>query len=161
MTDFVLEMEHINKSFPGVRALDDVSLHVRPGTVHALMGENGAGKSTLMKCLFGIYDPDSGEIKVERKTVSFAGAKDALENGISMIHQELSPVRDRSVMENLWLGRFPEKRILGIPFIDSNAMYENTKKVFAELNLDIDPKVWVRYLSVSKIQMLEIAKACQ
>jgi methyl-galactoside transport system ATP-binding protein len=153
-------MDNISKSFPGVQALEDVMLHVRPGTVHALMGENGAGKSTLMKCLFGIYDSDAGTVKINGEPVKFTGTKNALERGISMIHQELSPVKDRSVMENLWLGRFPERRVLGIPFIDSKAMYEQTMEVFLSLDLDIDPKVWVRYLSVSKVQMLEIAKAC-
>ncbi|MDR1785897.1 MAG: sugar ABC transporter ATP-binding protein [Spirochaetaceae bacterium] len=159
-SDFVLEMDGISKSFPGVKALDNVTLHVRKGEVHALMGENGAGKSTLMKCLFGIYDPDGGTIRVDGETVKFSDAKDALSRGISMIHQELSPVKDRSVMENLWLGRFPERRVLGIPFVDHRAMYEKTLEVFASLQIDIDPKVWVRYLSVSKVQMLEIAKAC-
>jgi methyl-galactoside transport system ATP-binding protein len=153
-------MHNISKSFPGVIALDNVQLQIRPGTVHALMGENGAGKSTLMKCLFGIYHPDGGSIKVNGEEVHFLGAKDALEHGISMIHQELSPIKDRSVMENLWLGRCPVKRILGIPFVAHKFMYEKTMEVFQSLDLDIDPKVWVRYLSVSKIQMLEIAKAC-
>jgi methyl-galactoside transport system ATP-binding protein len=153
-------MHNISKSFPGVKALDNVQLQVRPGTVHALMGENGAGKSTLMKCLFGIYQSDSGTIKVDGEEIHLSGAKDALEHGISMIHQELSPIKDRSVMENLWLGRYPVKRILGIPFVAHKVMYEKTMEVFQSLGLDIDPKVWVRYLSVSKIQMLEIAKAC-
>ncbi len=152
-------MNHISKSFPGVKALDDVTLKVRPGTVHALMGENGAGKSTLMKCLFGIYIPDEGYIVLNGETVSFTNSQQALDHGISMIHQELHPVPYRSVMENLWLGRYPVKRFLGIPFIDNKKMYEDTVQLFKNLQMEVDPKVWVRYLSVSKVQMMEIAKA--
>ena len=103
--EIILEMNHISKSFPGVKALDDVSFHVRKGTVHALMGENGAGKSTLMKCLFGIYLPDDGEIILEGKKMDFHNPKDALNAGISMIHQELQPIPYRSIAENLWIGR--------------------------------------------------------
>src|SRR5262245_39250906 len=105
--DFVLEMTDVSKQFPGVRALDKVSLRIRPGRVHALMGENGAGKSTLMKCLFGIYQPEEGTIVLKGKAVRFHSAKDALEAGVSMIHQELSNVPERSVRENIWLGREP------------------------------------------------------
>jgi methyl-galactoside transport system ATP-binding protein len=159
-SEYVLEMENITKSFPGVKALDGVILRVRAGTVHALVGENGAGKSTLMKCLFGMYDRDDGTIKMNGEEVSFTDAKDALKRGIAMIHQELSPVKDQTVMENMWLGRYPEKKILGIPFINNKAMYNDTIEAFRGLGLDINPKVKVRYLSVSKIQMLEIAKAC-
>src|SRR6476660_4407823 len=101
--DFILEMNGISKEFPGVKSLDNVTLAVRPGKVHALMGENGAGKSTLMKCLFGIYTPDSGEVILEGKKVNFKNAKDGLEHGISMIHQELQSVPHRDVMENVWL----------------------------------------------------------
>src|SRR5512137_2893657 len=103
----IVEMRGISKSFPGVKALDDVTLKVRPGSVHALMGENGAGKSTLMKCLFGIYEMDEGEIVLGGERVRFASAKDALQSGISMIQQELLPVPFMSVMENVWLGRYP------------------------------------------------------
>ena len=98
---YILEMRNISKNFPGVKALDDVTLKVRPGTVHALMGENGAGKSTLMKCLFGIYKADGGEVVLNGKPVSFDNTKQALDSGISMIQQELLPVPQRSVMENL------------------------------------------------------------
>ena len=107
--EYVLRMEGITKEFPGVLALDNVSINVRPGTVHAFMGENGAGKSTLMKCLFGIYHPDKGKIIFKGKEVKFRDAKDALEAGISMIHQELSNVPQRTVAENIWLGREPLK----------------------------------------------------
>ena len=161
MTDseYVLEMHNISKSFPGVKALDNVSINIRPGTVHALMGENGAGKSTLMKCLFGIYTPDGGEIILNGKKVSFQNSRQALDNGVSMIHQELLPIPYRSVMENLWLGRYPTHGIGPFQLVDHKKMYDDTKKVFADLKMDLDPKVWVVNLSVSKIQSIEIAKA--
>lgn len=158
-SDYVLEMKHISKEFPGVKALDDVTLRVRPGTVHALMGENGAGKSTLMKCLFGIYKPDSGEIVLSGERVAFASSKDALMHGISMIHQELHPVPFRSVMENIWLGRFPVRKIGPFPFVDENKMVRDTEKLFADLGMEMNPYEIVRNLSVSKVQSLEIAKA--
>ncbi|MGG4455762.1 sugar ABC transporter ATP-binding protein [Brevibacillus porteri] len=156
---FLLEMNHIHKEFPGVKALDDVTLKVRPGTVHALMGENGAGKSTLMKCLFGIYRPDAGEIVLNNQQVTMSSSKDALAHGISMIHQELHPVPFRNVMENIWLGRFPVKRIGPFPFVDEKKMLSDTEKLFADLGMDLNPHAVVRDLSVSKVQSLEIAKA--
>ena len=104
----LLEMRNITKEFPGVKALDGVSLTVRPGTVHALMGENGAGKSTLMKCLFGIYAKNAGTIVLDGKEVDFKSSKEALENGVAMVHQELNQALTRSVMDNLWLGRYPK-----------------------------------------------------
>ena len=107
--EYLLEMNNISKEFPGVKALDDVTLKVRAGSVHALMGENGAGKSTLMKCLFGIYKQDSGEILLNGQKVDTNSSKDALNLGIAMIHQELHPVKYRNVMENMWLGRLPMK----------------------------------------------------
>lgn len=158
-SDYVLEMKHISKEFPGVKALDDVTLRVRPGTVHALMGENGAGKSTLMKCLFGIYKPDSGEIVLSGERVAFASSKDALMHGISMIHQELHPVPFRSVMENIWLGRFPVRKIGPFPFVDEKKMVRDTEKLFADLGMEMNSYEIVRNLSVSKVQSLEIAKA--
>ena len=109
MSEYILEMKNITKEFPGVKALKGVNLSVRPGTVHTLMGENGAGKSTLMKCLIGIQRPTSGEIIYDGKKVEFTSPAQALEAGISMIHQELSPVPERPVCENLWLGRLPMK----------------------------------------------------
>ncbi|MDN6633754.1 MAG: ATP-binding cassette domain-containing protein, partial [Enterobacterales bacterium] len=98
-------MDNINKSFPGVKALDNVNLRVRPHSIHALMGENGAGKSTLLKCLFGIYQKDSGRILFQGKEINFKSAKEALEHGVSMVHQELNLVLQRNVMDNMWLGR--------------------------------------------------------
>ncbi|WP_148932382.1 sugar ABC transporter ATP-binding protein [Paenibacillus methanolicus] len=152
-------MNHISKSFPGVKALDNVTLKVRPGTVHALMGENGAGKSTLMKCLFGIYTPDDGEIIFDGQSVKIADSKDALNRGISMIHQELHPVPHRNVMDNLWLGRYPMKGFGPFRFIDERKMLQETKAVLAELEMTLDPHVKVGSLSVSNVQSIEIAKA--
>jgi methyl-galactoside transport system ATP-binding protein len=153
--DILLQMTNISKEFPGVKALDNVSLTVRRGTVHALMGENGAGKSTLMKCLFGIYKRDSGEILLEGKPIEFTNAKEALENGVSMVHQELNQVLQRNVMDNIWLGRYPQKGL----FVDEERMYVDTKNIFDDLEISTDPKEKVAKLSVSEMQMLEIAKA--
>ncbi|NLK03849.1 MAG: ATP-binding cassette domain-containing protein [Clostridiales bacterium] len=152
---YILEMRHISKSFPGVKALDDVTIKVRPGTVHSLMGENGAGKSTLMKCLFGINSIDEGEIILDGKKVNFENPAQALTNHVSMVHQELNQVLDRSVMENVWLGRFPMKGC----FVDSKKMYADTKKILDGLGIDVDPSVKAGSLSVPQRQMIEIAKA--
>ena len=157
--DFLLEMNHISKEFPGVKALDDAMIKVRPGTVHALMGENGAGKSTLMKCLFGIYKQDSGEIILDGQKLEIHNSKDALTYGISMIHQELHPVPHRDVMENIWLGRFPVKGFGPFQFVDHKKMYTDTAALFKQLEIDINPRALVKTLSVSKIQSIEIAKA--
>lgn len=157
--EFVLEMNKISKEFPGVKALDQVTLQVRPGTVHALMGENGAGKSTLMKCLFGMYAPDEGEIIVNGEPVQIPDSKTALNIGISMIHQELHPVPYRNVMENIWLGRFPTRGIGPFQFIDHKRMAQNTRELFRQLDIDLQPETMVHTLSVSKIQSIEIAKA--
>lgn len=154
-TNYILEMRHISKSFPGVNALDDVTLCVRPGTVHSLMGENGAGKSTLMNCLFGIYSIDSGEIILDGKKVDFHSPSEALNNHVSMVHQELNQVLNQTVMENLWLGRFPMKHGL----IDEKKMYEDTIKIFDDLEIEIDPGIKTGMLKVSQKQMIEIAKA--
>ncbi|WIM83514.1 galactose/methyl galactoside ABC transporter ATP-binding protein MglA [Gallibacterium anatis] len=151
----LLEMKNVSKSFPGVKALDHANLTVHAHSVHALMGENGAGKSTLLKCLFGIYAKDEGEILYLGKDVNFRTSKEALENGISMVHQELNLVRQRSVMDNLWLGRYPLNGFL----VDHGKMYRDTKAIFDELDIDIDPKEKVANLSVSQMQMIEIAKA--
>lgn len=109
MSDVLLEMKNISKEFPGVKALDNVSLTVKRGSVHALMGENGAGKSTLMKCLFGMYVKDTGQIFLEGEEVNFKNSKDALEHGVAMVHQELNQALKRNVMDNIWLGRYPTK----------------------------------------------------
>ncbi|MDM5054685.1 galactose/methyl galactoside ABC transporter ATP-binding protein MglA [Aeromonas dhakensis] len=154
-SEWLLEMIDVSKSFPGVKALDNVNLRVRPHSVHALMGENGAGKSTLLKCLFGIYEKDEGKIFFKGHEINFTSSKEALENGVSMVHQELNLVLQRSVMDNMWLGRYPTKGW----FIDHGKMYEDTKRIFEELDIDIDPRVKVATLSVSQMQMIEIAKA--
>lgn len=154
----LLRMEGINKAFPGVKALDNVSLTVKAGTVHALMGENGAGKSTLMKCLFGVYKKDSGHIYLEGKEVDFANSKEALENGIAMVHQELNQALKRNVMDNMWLGRFP-KVARGVPFTSERKMYAETVKLFEKLGLNVDPRTVMSKMSVSQRQMVEIAKA--
>ena len=156
---YILEMNHVSKSFPGVKALDDVTLKVRPGTVHALMGENGAGKSTLMKCLFGLYSMDQGEILFNGQQVRIESVKEALHLGISMIHQELHLIPYRSVMENIWLGRFPRIGGKNSPFVDHALMYKKTEELLKELNLTIRPEDKLRTLSVSKAQSVEIAKA--
>ncbi len=153
--EWLLEMTGISKTFPGVKALDRASLKVRPYSVHALMGENGAGKSTLLKCLFGIYEKDEGTIRFQNQPVEFTSSKEALNHGVSMVHQELNQVLQSSVMDNVWLGRYPLKR----GFIDHKTMYKNTKKIFEELDIDVDPKDKVADLSVSQRQMVEIAKA--
>ncbi len=153
---YLLEMLDIEKQFPGVKALDHAKLQLRPGTVHALMGENGAGKSTLMKCLFGIYTRDGGTISMNGQLVTFTSPRDALDNGVAMVHQELNQVLRRSVMENMFLGRFP---LTKLGTVDSRKMYEETKAVFARLDIDVDPRAVIGGLSVSKRQMVEIAKA--
>ena len=120
--DYLLTMEGINKSFPGVKALDNVHLKIKPNSVHALMGENGAGKSTLLKCLFGIYKKDDGKITFENNEIQFSSAKEALESGVSMVHQELNLVQQTTVMDNLWLGRYPTKNFM----VDKKSMWGET-----------------------------------
>ena len=164
--DVLLRMEGICKSFPGVKALDDAQLTVRPGTVHALMGENGAGKSTLMKCLFGIYSKDAGTIWFDGKEVNFKSSRDALDNGVAMVHQELNQALKRSVMDNIWLGRYPRIKLGGakMPFVSDKAEYDMTMEVFKDLNfekfgININPRTIMSTMPVSRRQMVEIAKA--
>lgn len=152
---YLLEMKNIVKQFPGVKALDHAQLSVKAGSVHALMGENGAGKSTLMKCLFGIYTEDAGEIYIDGKLTKFKNPKNALDNGVAMVHQELNQVMKRDVAENMMLGRYPKK----YGFINHKEMYSYTKKVFEEIGIDINPKEIIENLSVAKRQLVEIAKA--
>ena len=155
--DILLQMVGISKSFPGVKALDKVSLNVHRGTVHALMGENGAGKSTLMKCLFGIYAKDDGHIYLEGKEIDFKNSREALDNGVAMVHQELNQALKRSVMDNIWLGRYPT--VLGGLAVNEKKMYEDTMKVFEELDIHVDPHRIMSTMPVSQRQMVEIAKA--
>ena len=154
----LLRMEGIVKEFPGVKALDGVNLTVRAGTVHALMGENGAGKSTLMKCLFGVYKKDAGKIFLNGEEVNFKNSKEALENGVAMVHQELNQALKRNVMDNMWLGRFPMVA-KGLPFTSEKKMYDATMAVFDELGIQVNPKTIMSTMPVSQRQMVEIAKA--
>ena len=154
--DILLRMTDITKTFPGVKALDHVSLELKAGTVHALMGENGAGKSTLMKCLFGIYQKDGGHIYLEGKEIDFKNSKEALMNGVAMVHQELNQALKRSVMDNIWLGRYPT---LGGIVVDERKMLRDTQAVFDELGVKVDPKRIMSTMPVSQRQMVEIAKA--
>jgi len=155
MTAFALEAEGISKFFPGVKALDNVSLRVRPGTVHALMGENGAGKSTLMKCLIGMYRPDKGTIRIKGEPVQFQDTMDALRSGISMIHQELNLVPYMTVAENIWLGREPMK----FGFVDHARLNQKTQELLNRLNIRLKADRMVGELSIASQQMVEIAKA--
>ena len=160
MSEYRLEMRGVCKSFPGVKALDHAQLQLRPGTVHALMGENGAGKSTLMKCMFGIYKMDEGEILFEGQKVSIADPMEALKMGIAMVHQELQPIPARTVGENIFLGRYPMKKALGfIPIVDHKKMYEDTAALLKKVRMDFDPQQMLGELSVSQMQSVEIAKA--
>lgn len=153
--DYLLEIIEISKEFPGVKALDNVSLRLRRGTIHALVGENGAGKSTLMKCLFGIYSKDYGRILINGQKVDPKSPNDALAMGVSMVHQELEQVRQRNVMDNVWLGRYPLKGVI----VDEKKMFQDTTKIFRELQIDIDPYAELSSLTVSQRQMVDIAKA--
>lgn len=159
MAEYKLELKGISKSFPGVKALDNVQLSLRPGTVHALMGENGAGKSTLMKCLFGIYKMDAGEIWLDGKKIEVGNPDEAMKHGIAMVHQELQPVPARSVAENLYLGRFPTRNFGPLKLIDHKTMYEQTEKWLKEVKMDFDPKAQLGTLSIGQMQSVEIAKA--
>lgn len=152
---YLLEMTDIRKAFPGVQALDNAMLKLKPGTVHALMGENGAGKSTLMKCLFGVYKKDSGDIIINGDKANFKNPRQALDGGVAMVHQELNQVLQRSVADNIWLGKYPTRGI----FVDKKLMLSETRKIFESLEINIDPETKMSRLSVSQRQMVEIAKA--
>ncbi|MBR5577694.1 MAG: ATP-binding cassette domain-containing protein [Lachnospiraceae bacterium] len=154
--DVLLKMEGISKAFPGVKALDNVNLEVKSGTVHALMGENGAGKSTLMKCLFGMYVKDSGHIYLEGKEIDFKNSKEALDNGVAMVHQELNQALKRNVMDNIWLGRYPK---IGGIMVDEHKMKRDTEAIFKELGINVDVHRIMGDMPVSQRQMVEIAKA--
>ena len=160
MSEYRLEMRGICKSFPGVKALDHAQLCLRPGKVHALMGENGAGKSTLMKCMFGIYKMDEGEIYFEGEKVHIGDPMEALKMGIAMVHQELQPIPARTVGENIFLGRYPMKKFLGfIPVVDHKKMYDDTATLLKKVRMDFAPRQMLGELSVSQMQSVEIAKA--
>lgn len=153
--EYVLEMRDVCKAFPGVKALDGAQLCVKPGSVHALMGENGAGKSTLMKCLFGIYHKDSGSIRLDGEEVDFKSPAHAMQKGVSMVHQELNQALRRSVADNVWLGRYPVRAGL----VRQGEMMRRTRALFDDLDMQIDPARIIGTLSVAERQMVEIAKA--
>lgn len=154
--EYILEVENVTKAFPGVIALDNVSLQVRPGTVHVLMGENGAGKSTLMKIISGLYQPDSGKLRLRGEEIGLNGPLAAQKAGIAMIHQELLLMNSMTVAENIWIAREPRNRF-GI--IDHDKMYAQTRELLDRLKLDLDPNMEIQHLPMASRQMVEIAKA--
>ena len=159
MSEYRLEMKGVSKSFPGVKALDNIHLNVRPGSVHALMGENGAGKSTLMKCLFGIYTMDTGEVYVDGEKMNILNPDDALHKGLAMVHQELQPVPARSIAENMFLGRYPTINFGPLKVIDHKKMESEAAKWLKEVKLNVNPNELLQTLSISQMQSVEIAKA--
>ena len=159
MSEYRLVMKGVVKTFPGVKALDHAQLELRPGKVMALMGENGAGKSTLMKCMFGIYKMDEGEIEYEGEKAVIANPLEALGRGIAMVHQELQPIPARTVAENIWLGRYPTKKVGPITIVDHSKMYADTDALLKKLKLQINSHAKLGSLSIAQMQMVEIAKA--
>jgi len=153
--NLLLEVSGVQKIFPGVVALDNVQFKLRPGTVHALMGENGAGKSTLMKIIAGVYTPDGGELRVRGKPMKLHGPLDALNNGIAMIHQELNLMAPMTIAENIWIGREPRR----LGFVDHGELRRRTQALFDKLKIELDPEAKVGTLSIANRQMVEIAKA--
>jgi ABC-type sugar transport system ATPase subunit len=156
---YILEIKSIEKSFFGTKVLTNVNFDVHPGELHAIMGENGAGKSTLMKIIMGIYTAERGEIFFEGHAADIRGAREALNRGISMIHQELNPIMEMTVAENIFIGR--ERHIKGTPFLDRKQLNLDTLALLREYNLDkkVSPNMKVKQLSIALIQMLEIIKA--
>jgi inositol transport system ATP-binding protein len=152
----LLEIRGVSKAFPGVLALDDVSVHLRSGSVHALMGENGAGKSTLMKIVAGIYVPDAGELRLEGRPLRLGSPRQALQCGIAMIHQELNLLPPMTVAENIWIGREP---LNALRFVNHRELHHRTRSLLQQLRIDIDPGTPLRSLSVAGRQLIEIAKA--
>ena len=155
MDNTILEIKNLSKSFAKNKVLDGINLTLEKGSVLGLMGENGAGKSTMMKCLFGIYAKDEGQFIFDGRQINFKSPKEALENGFAMVHQELNQCLDRSVTDNLFLGRYPTRG--GI--VDENKMLSEANKLFASLNMNVNPSTIMRTMSVSQRQMVEIAKA--
>jgi inositol transport system ATP-binding protein len=152
----LFELCHVSKAFPGVAALDDVSLELRRGTVHALMGENGAGKSTLMKIVAGVCPPDAGELRLEGRSVRFDSPRAALAHGIAMIHQELNLMPSMSVAENIWIRREP---VNALRLVRHGELNRRTRALLERLAVDIDPRAEVATLSIAMRQMVEIARA--
>ena len=154
--DIVLSIRSMSKSFGRNRVLDHINLDLKRGSVMGLMGENGAGKSTMMKCLFGTYQKDEGNIFLDGKEVSFSGPKDALENGIAMVHQELNQCLERNVIDNLFLGRYP---VNSMGVVDEGRMKKEASELFRKLGMTVNLTQPMRNMSVSQRQMCEIAKA--
>lgn len=155
MNDNLLEIKNLSKSFGKNKVLSGINITLKKGSVLGLMGENGAGKSTMMKCLFGIYEQDEGQFFLDGKPIDFKSPKEALENGVSMVHQELNQCLDRTVMDNLFLGRYPKK--FGV--VDEKRMFRESSRLFGSLKMNVNPNVIMRTMSVSQRQMVEIAKA--
>ena len=153
---YILSINGMSKSFGRNKVLKHISMNVKPGTIMGLMGENGAGKSTMMKCLFGTYQKDEGTIILDGKEVNFSGPKDALENGVAMVHQELNQCLERSVVDNMFLGRYP-KNSVGV--VDEGRMKKETSDLFRKLGITVDLTQPMKKMSVSQRQMCEIAKA--
>ncbi len=153
---YILSIIGMSKSFGRNKVLKQIDLNVKPGTIMGLMGENGAGKSTMMKCLFGTYQKDEGTIILDGKEVNFSGPKEALENGVAMVHQELNQCLERSVIDNLFLGRYP-KNSLGM--VDEGRMKKETSELFRKLGITVNLTQPMKNMSVSQRQMCEIAKA--
>jgi len=152
----LLEVSRISKSFPGVVALEEVSLHLKHGTVHALMGENGAGKSTLMKIVAGVCTPDSGELRLEGRALRLESPRQALEHGIAMIHQELNLLPTMSVAENIWIRREP---LNALRLIRHRELNRRARALLERLGMDLDPQAQLRTLPLAARQMVEIARA--
>lgn len=155
----LVEMKHVTKRFPGVTALSDISFDVMPGEVHVLLGENGAGKSTLMKILSGVYQPTEGTIILGGREYKKLTPKDAYENGISIIYQELSVINELSIQENLFVGKLPMHKVAGLPLVDYKAMHDKAEELLRKVGLRRSPKTLVEELSISEKQQVEIAKA--
>ena len=155
MSEYRLVMKGVVKTFPGVKAMDHAQLELRPGKVMALMGENGAGKSTLMKVLTGIYQKDSGSITYKGQEIAFHNTREAQDAGVVIVHQELNMVGDLTVAQNIFIGREPKKGFR----VDDKKMIEDSRKLFKDLNIEIDPREKMSNLTVGKQQMCEIAKA--
>lgn len=154
--DIVLSIKGMSKTFGRNRVLDHINLDLRRGSIMGLMGENGAGKSTMMKCLFGTYQKDEGTITLDGREISFSGPKDALENGIAMVHQELNQCLERNVVDNLFLGRYPVNK-MGV--VDEARMRKEANDLFRRLGMTVNLTQLMRTMSVSQRQMVEIAKA--
>ena len=159
MEEIILETKELCKQYHKQTVLKNINMRIPKGCVYGLLGANGAGKSTLMKCLFGIYKMDAGEIYLDGQKVSINNPDEAMKYGIAMVHQELQPIPARSVAENLYEGRFPLKSFGPIKVVDHKKMYEDTAYWLKEVKMDFDPKAMLGDLSIGQMQSVEIAKA--